>query len=194
MKAPIPLAMIVLATTGFAGESGPWREALDSIPSGKPDRFDAEGLRLAREIIEKGARKLPAESRITGEWKIRSIQGGPDGVVVYPWFDGGIVTTDRPQELAFAKSTGSQRRGGKLLPAQSEDFMVFLGGRQTDFTGQMIYSTLDDTVDAPRLDSDSGGVFFFVGSDRAVMVLDVTSDSWEIYEMRRSGDEGGDAR
>ncbi len=101
-----------------------------------------------------------------------------------------IGVTDRPQELSFQKTTGSQRRGGKLLPAPSDTYMVFLGGMETDFAGQDIYSTMDGTFDSPRMDSDSGGVFFFLEPDRAVMVLDVRAHDWELYEMRRIGREG----
>ncbi len=171
-----------------------WRlnlqQALAEVPDEGGDQYHAEGIRIAREVLEAKVQELPPVSRIAGAWKLRSIQGGPLGIYVYTWFKAGIVVTDRPQELAFAKDTGSQRRGGKLLPAQSKHLMVFLGGKQTDYAGQSIYSTLDDTFDAPRLDSDTGGIFFFLELERAVMVLDVTPDSWEIYEMKRVGDEG----
>ncbi len=149
-------------------------------------QVDPEGLDVARAALESNE-PLPSQEKIAGVWKLRSIQGGPNSVVVYPWFEGVIVVTDRPQELAFGKRGGSQFRSGKLLPDGSDRSMVFLGGQFTEFDGDRIYSTLDDTIDAPRKRSDSGGVFFFLAPGHAVMVLDVTPEHWEIYEMRRQG-------
>ncbi len=171
-----------------------WRlhleQALAEVPAEGNDKHDKVAVQLAREVLAAKLSALPEATEITGAWKIRSMQGGPLGTFAYPWFKGGIVVTDRPQELAFGKDTGSQRRGGKLLPALSRHHLVFLGGKKTDYTGKNIYSTLDGSFDSPREASDSGGVFFFLEPGRAVMVMDVTPDSWEIYEMERIGDEG----
>lgn len=169
-----------------------WRDSLEiylqEIDASDTDAFAPEGVELVREILEGGAVPLPPEDRITGLWKLRSMQADFNSLVVYPEFDAVILVTDRPQELAFKKRTGSQIRGGVLLPARSPDHMVFLGEKGTDPDSVYFYSTIDGTPDSPRLDSDTGGVFFFLGPDRAVMVLDAADPGfWEIYEMRRVG-------
>jgi len=172
---------------------GKWRVHLEwmlgELKKSESEFVKKEGVALVEEILSAKPMDLPDASAIIGRWKLRSIQGGADTATVYPWFQGLIVGSDRPQELQFGKTGGSQFREGKLLPAQSGHHMVFLGGKSTEFGGSDIYSTIDGTIDSSRSDSDTGGVFFYLEPGRAVMVLDVTQGSWEIYEMLHHGSE-----
>lgn len=147
---------------------------------------DKQALAVVDEVLRAELLPIPPAGELTGAWRVRSIQGGLTGVFIYPFFKAKIEATGQGRELRFAKLTGSQRRSGRLLPAADERALVFLGGSTVNENPQVGYSRLDDTVDAPRRDSDTGGVFIRLSRDRYAMVLDAASpESFEIYDLRR---------
>jgi len=167
-----------------------WRvnldDALTRMKSSKNhDSIDPDGLKILEHVLEMDPAPVPLD-RLSGNYKIRSIQGGHDSVIAYPWFRARIGATDRGRECAFVKLTGSQRRGGDLLMTPSPHFLVFLGGKAVNDDLIAPYSTLYDNVDSPRNDSDSGGILLAEDEDHFFMVVDVFgAENWEIYELKR---------
>lgn len=167
-----------------------WRVNLDyaltQLKSSENRKFiDKEGLSILQQVLKLDPAPVPLD-RLSGNYKIRSIQGGQDIVTVYSWFRARIGATDRGRECAFVKLDGSQRRGGDLLLTPSPQFLVFLGGKAVNDEPIAPYSTLYDNVDSPRKDSDSGGTLFAVNEDHFFMVVDVFgAEQWEMYELKR---------
>ena len=85
--------------------------------------------------------------------------------------------------LLFDKSSGSQRRSGRLLPA-ADGTWVFLGGATVNDDPRKTYSTLESPGAAAR-ESDSAGVLRKIGDHHFLMILDAKPESYEIYELRR---------
>jgi len=170
-----------------------WRVNLDyaltQLQSSPNRKFiDSEGLKILERVLQVDPAPVPL-GRLSGNYKIRSIQGGHDLIALYPWFRARIGVSDRGRECAFVKLSGSQRRGGDLLLTPSPHFLVFLGGKAVNDELIPPYSTLYDSIDSPRKESDSGGILLAVDADHFFMVVDVFgAEDWEIYELKRLPD------
>lgn len=93
---------------------------------------DSQGVMLAQHLLERARDTKLALGDIKGRWKVRSIQGSQFGeatytIFAYPAFNARIKAVDEC-ELFFEKTSGSQRRTGRLFHQQGHEAMVFLGG------------------------------------------------------------------
>jgi hypothetical protein len=141
---------------------------------------DADAKAVVEELLAEPHRPLTATA-LAGDWKVRSLQGGRYGIYAYPWFKARI--TPREGRLYFEKTTGSQRRSGWLLPpADDTGDWYFVGGATVNDDPQVGYSK-NDSAD-PR-DSDSVGAVWGIAEDRVLMLLDVSEDGYEIYQLKR---------
>ncbi|MDP1587806.1 MAG: DUF4893 domain-containing protein [Prosthecobacter sp.] len=111
------------------------------IKTRKATKDDREALLMLQKIIAAGKKPavLPAP-KLMGNWKVRSIQSRrfEEGAFLYPWFKAEIKETNG-RALFFAKTTGSQRRSGLLLPTMKGGW-VFLGGVAMNDDPQTSYS------------------------------------------------------
>lgn len=146
------------------------------IPAG-----DADPKAVVEELLGEVHLALDP-STLAGEWKVRSLQGTRYGVFPYPWFKARI--TPRDGRLFFEKLSGSQRRSGWLLPgADAATDWIFLGGASVNEDAQVGYSKADGAP-APR-DSDTVARVWGIAEGRVLMLLDVSADSYEVYQLKR---------
>lgn len=146
------------------------------------DSESKKAANIARKWLEL-PRLAFTPDEILGKWKVRSLQGGPDFHVLYPFFNAEFRKEDG--RIVFQKTTGSQRRMGFVFPDQSTR-MIFLGGKTVNDDTPLSYSRLDPKMPAsadPR-DSDSFGYLVKTGEKRYLMFLDVRAgQEYEIYEI-----------
>lgn len=141
---------------------------------------DADAKAVVEELLAEPHRPLDADT-LTGDWKIRSLQGGRYGIYAYPWFKARIA--QREGGLFFEKTSGSQRRSGWLLPpTDGASDWYFIGGATVNEDPQVAYSKDDGA--RPR-DSDSVGTAWGISDQRVLMLLDVGEDGYEIYQLKR---------
>ncbi len=121
-------------------------------------------------------------SDLTGEWKVRSVQQGTGGAVfAYPWFKCRISETDGGL-LKFEKTSGSQRRSGKLYRHNGTS-LVFLGGSTVNEDPQVGYQG-KAAGEEPAV-SDSYGVLVRLSPGRYAIIMDLGGPrGWEIYEIK----------
>ncbi|WP_337246128.1 DUF4893 domain-containing protein [Luteimonas sp. gir] len=120
---------------------------------------------------------------ITGAWQVRSLQfDGRGGAYAYPWFDATIARHDGV--LTFAKTSGSQRRQGRLLPID-RNTLAFLGSQSVNDDPSPGYSRHWPTPPAARVEGDSVGRLVRTGESELLMVLDVDGPRFELYQLRR---------
>lgn len=141
---------------------------------------DADAKAVVEELLAEPHRTLDAAS-LTGNWKVRSLQGGRYGIYSYPWFKARIEQRDG--RIWFEKTSGSQRRSGWLLaPPDDKGDWYFVGGATVNDDPQIPYSKAGG--DSAR-DSDSVGALWGISDDRVLMLLDVGEEGYEIYQLKR---------
>lgn len=147
----------------------------------EPQDQDAKAtLDQVRQLL--AAKAMPAtREELAGTWRCRSMQIDKLGVFAYPFFRCDL--RGDAQALLFEKSTGSQRRSGRLLPAEDGTW-VFLGGATVNDDPRKSYSALENPAAAAR-ESDSVGVLRKIGDHQLLMILDAKPESYEVYELRR---------
>jgi len=153
-------------------------DALNASP--EIPRSDADAKATVEELLAEP--HLPLDpAALTGDWKVRSLQGARYGVFPYPWFKARI--TQRDGRLFFEKLTGSQRRSGWLLPpADAEGDWYFVGGASVNEDPQVPYSK---AAGAAARDSDTVGTAWGIAEGRVLMLLDVSDESYEVYQLKR---------
>lgn len=153
-------------------------EAINANP--EIPRADADARAVVEELLAEPHRPL-STAELSGDWKVRSLQGARYGIFPYPWFRARIEQRDG--RVFFEKFTGSQRRSGWLLPPPdgSGDW-YFVGGASVNEDPQIPYSKVSG--DSAR-DSDSVGLAWGIADGRVLMLLDVSDDSYEVYQLRR---------
>jgi hypothetical protein len=153
-------------------------DALNASP--EIPRSDADAKATVEELLAEPHRPLDAAA-LTGDWKVRSLQGARYGVFPYPWFKARI--TRRDGRLFFEKLTGSQRRSGWLLPPEDgTGDWYFVGGASVNEDPQVPYSK---AAGADPRDSDTVGTAWGIAEDRVLMLLDVSDESYEVYQLKR---------
>lgn len=180
--------------TASAGRASGWRDhtqgddrlrierALDQAAGIRPDDDPyPRDFATARALLKR-AERPQSLGDITGRWRVRSIQVNPHGTFAYPFFAASIAR--ERGELRFAKTTGSQRRSGVLLPAGDGRSLVFLGGTTVNDEAPVAYSRIAHPRSAPR-DSDSVGRLVRIGARELLMVLDASPDRYELYHLVR---------
>lgn len=153
-------------------------DALNASP--EIPRSDADAKATVEELLAEP--HLPLDpAALTGDWKVRSLQGARYGVFPYPWFKARISARDG--RLFFEKLTGSQRRSGWLLPpADGKGDWYFVGGASVNEDPQVPYSKAAGTD--PR-DSDTVATAWGIAEGRVLMLLDVSDESYEVYQLKR---------
>jgi hypothetical protein len=152
------------------------------------------GIVLAHALLRRARTPLPLGD-IAGAWRVRSIQASGDAVFDYPFFRAEIERADCG--YAFRKTTGSQRRTGRLLPidgARTNDddarALAFLGtgtvndNRTGDYgAGNPPRSTpMGAMGDAPV---NSAGRLLRIGEGELLMILDMDERGFELYHLKR---------
>lgn len=141
---------------------------------------DADAKAVVEELLAEPHRALDIAA-LTGDWKVRSLQGGRYGIYAYPWFKARIEQRDG--RVWFEKISGSQRRSGWLLaPPDDKGDWYFVGGATVNDDPQIPYSK---TGGGSARDSDSVGTVWGISDDRVLMLLDVGDDGYEVYQLKR---------
>lgn len=183
-------AGVALAGAGTGWRERAWPAHMDRIEravdeAGAVDASMAAypaDFRAARALLDRARRPL-APGAVEGRWKVRSLQVNRMGTFAYPWFDARI---DRDRGgLVFAKTGGSQRRSGILLPHGDGRSLVFLGGSTVNDEPRVAYSRVRDG--AAQASSDSVGRLVRIGPRELLLVLDVDAAAgrYELYHLRR---------
>lgn len=142
---------------------------------------DADAKAVVEELMAESHQPL-TPAQLTGEWRVRSIQGSSYGIFPYPWFKARIV--ERDHKLFFEKTSGSQRRSGWLLPPPGgKGDWYFVGGATVNEDPQVGYSRAAG-AEAPR-DSDSVGLVWGISDNRLIMLLDAREGDYEVYQLKR---------
>ncbi|UNK41732.1 DUF4893 domain-containing protein [Luteimonas sp. S4-F44] len=136
----------------------------------------------ARQVLALAGSGRPLGT-ITGAWQVRSLQfDGRGGAYAYPWFDATIAR--QGGVLTFAKTSGSQRRQGRLLPIDRST-LAFLGSQSVNDEPSPGYSRQWPSPPAARVEGDSVGRLVRTGESELLMVLDVDGPRFELYQLRR---------
>lgn len=151
-------------------------QALAHLLTGN-DKRDANGLATARDLLKRAEKPLPL-GKVTGQWRVNSVQVNRDFAWVYPAFRATI--SDPPGcGMRFAKTTGSQRRSGGLYPMANGVEWAFLGGKTVNNDPQVAYDSRKDA------NSNTAGRLLRISKTELLMILDAADDSVELYLLRR---------
>jgi hypothetical protein len=145
---------------------------------------DADHRARADIVALRAQTPLPiADAELAGGWRVRSLQVQADAIYAYPWFKARIDADG--SSWRFSKTSGSQRRSGRLWrDAGDPARLIFLGGSTVNDEPEVAYSA--EHAAADPLESDSVGMLLRLGTAHLVMILDaVPGESVEIYELRR---------
>ncbi|GAB2515602.1 DUF4893 domain-containing protein [Lysobacter humi (ex Lee et al. 2017)] len=188
------LAAVLAMGPAAAGGGGTWRRQVhaDDIPRIERALALAERVRpeqgaypedfaRARELLRRAARPQPLGD-VVGRWRVRSLQVNAHGTFAYPFFAASIARDGA--RLRFAKTSGSQRRSGLLLPSGDGRSLAFIGGATVNDEPPVAYSRIDDPGAAPR-ESDSVGRLVRIGPRELLLVLDPAPDRYELYHLAR---------
>lgn len=140
---------------------------------------------LVTQLIAEPTRQVTAKE-LKGAWRVRSVQGGMTGatygVYLYPWFKARI--TEKNGKLFFEKLTGSQRRSGHLYPPDTQSSAwLFAGGWTVNEDPQVPYSR--EAEQNAVAETDSTGLLLGLKGGRLLMISDVSSTRFELYELKR---------
>lgn len=146
---------------------------------------DAASRQAALDVLRRAERPLPL-GEITGNWKVRSIQvhgadarPGFDFAYAYPYFKAAIQR-QRGCGYRFAKTTGSQRRSGRLYPMPgTRDELAFLGAQTVNNDPVRSYDPHGDA------DHASAGRLLRTGRNELLLILDAGPARFELYQLRR---------
>lgn len=136
---------------------------------------------LAQALLQRAATPLPL-GELEGSWQVRSIQIHDSFGYAYPWFDATLLP-DADGTLRLAKTTGSQRRTGLLLPMDAGTRLAFLGASTVNDDPTRRYSRSAGAA-APS-EHDSVGQLVRIGPQELLLVLDASARGFELYHLRR---------
>ncbi len=140
---------------------------------------EAQDRQDLHDLLQRAANTLPLGD-VAGAWRVRSLQLDRGHVFGYPYFAARI--TRQGCSLHFAKTTGSQRRSGELLPLDHDGrALAFLGVATVNDEVPRPYGTLDASSD----DHNSVGRLLRIGPNELLMILDYRQGSFELYHLKR---------
>jgi hypothetical protein len=118
------------------------------------------------------------EQDLLGRWRCRSIQVSRYGIFRYPYFNCRI--SSRGDTLFFEKTSGSQRKSGRLYPNDAFSY-IFIGASTVNEEPQRRYR---------RSESRDLRKFNVVGrfvrkGDRVIAVFPEEGNTYEVYELKR---------
>lgn len=171
-------------------------QAVARIPStaGMPDYLGDDlkeaslgGTVLAHALLRRAREPLPLGDP-SGAWQVRSIQASGDSVWDYPFFRAQIDRTDCGYD--FHKTTGSQRRSGRLLPMADARALAFLGTATVNDNPVGPYDALNPALgEAVGSHGDkpvnSAGRLLRIGEKELLMILDLEERGFELYHLKR---------
>lgn len=145
---------------------------------------DDEASRDARALLERAREPLQI-GEIDGDWRVRSIQLDRRQGFAYPYFDAHIAHDGTGNgSHRFAKTSGSQRRSGRLYPMDGPG-LAFLGASTVNDETPRSYTRIAmPEAEAPG-EHDSAGVLLRIGRAELLMVLDADGERVELYHLRR---------
>lgn len=146
-----------------------------------------KGIVLAHSLLRRARAPLPLGD-VTGAWQVRSIQAGGDAVYDYPFFRASIVRDGCG--FGFRKTTGSQRRSGRLLPMDDARTLAFLGTGTVNDNRTGSYgpdnpprgTAMGSMGEAPV---NSAGRLLRIGQNELLMILDMDERGFELYHLKR---------
>lgn len=171
-------------------------QAIARIPSSAiaPDYLGDElkesslkGIVLAHALLRRARTPLPVGD-VSGAWQVRSIQASGDAVYDYPFFRSTIARSGCGFD--FRKTTGSQRRTGRLLPMGGAQALAFLitGTVNDNRTGAYGAgnpprgTAMGSMGDTPV---NSAGKLLRIGENELLMILDTDERRFELYHLKR---------
>lgn len=203
------VALLLMPTVAAAGDCQDWQATvlptdrpsmavtvgslLDRLPeqpfSSSPE-FVADQTRAldkARDLLVQAEHPLPLGD-ITGAWRVASIQVSSSGFYDYPYFAARIERAGCGYR--FAKSTGSQRRTGRLLPMKNDRALAFLGTFTVNDDPTASYGPDNRSLGLPAGPdgpTNSVGRLMRLGPDTLLMILDahVDDNAFELYRLQR---------
>lgn len=145
------------------------------------------GIVLAHALLARARDPLPLGD-VTGPWRVRSIQASGHAVYDYPFFRASIARDGCGFD--FRKTTGSQRRSGRLLPMDDGRSLAFLGTATVNDNPTGPYrpgnpprgTAMGSMGDAPV---NSAGRLLRIGADELLVILDTDDRGFELYHLRR---------
>lgn len=191
-------ALLALPAPLLAAESCEWTDrvqaidrervtvGIDQVLTRIPQAARNNGIAVARGLLQR-ARTPMALGRLEGRWKVRSIQIDQRFAHAFPYFSAHLTRT--PCGFDFAKTSGSQRRSGQLLPmsGSSPAQLAFLGTATVNDDpagryGQDSQSSNGTSDGRPR---NSAGRLLRLGPNELLMILDYAADGFELYQLKR---------
>ena len=116
-------ALLTLAAAANAGDAALWPEhearrkdaarrveAINANP--EIPRSDADAKAVVEELLAEPHRAL-TDTALSGDWKVRSLQGGSYGIYTYPWFKARI--TNRDGRLFWCHASGRSLEKSKEI-------------------------------------------------------------------------------
>ncbi|MGY0650687.1 DUF4893 domain-containing protein [Luteimonas sp. A537] len=140
-----------------------------------------EASREARALLARAQDPLPPGD-IDGNWRVRSIQIGDGRGYGYPFFDARISSAGTGHR--FAKTSGSQRRSGRLYPMDGPG-LAFLGARTVNEEAPRTYTRIARPDASLPGEHDSAGLLLRIGPRELLMVLDADGNGFELYHLER---------
>ena len=168
------------------------RQLLDQLPArpidASPEYMADEMASLdeARFLLDSASHPLPLGD-IRGTWRVKSIQAGRTGAYAYPYFAARIEHA--ACGYRFSKTSGSQRRHGKLLPMEGDaSALAFLGALTVNDTIAKPYgpdNRMTQESFGPEDSRNSAGRLLRIGPHTLVMILDAGDKGFELYRLER---------
>lgn len=201
MRIPALVLLFCLIAPAFAGETAgapSWSSViqdehrprvddaattLDALIEAMPADADPQARADIVALQARTPTPITADVKLGGAWRVRSLQLQADAIYAYPYFNARIEADE--SGWRFAKTSGSQRRSGRLWrDADDPSRLIFLGASTVNDEPELGYG--DARSDAGLQDSDSVGVLHRLAADHLLMILDAQpGTSVEIYELRR---------
>jgi Domain of unknown function (DUF4893) len=149
-----------------------------------PKGSDVNAAKLLRELMPAKKQAIDPKT-LLGDWRVRSLQSDGENLYLYTFFKATIRAD--ANGIIFEKTSGSQRRMGRLYKDTTATKLIFLGGVYVNNDKPLGYSVGWSKPDATQAKpSDSVGIFYQMNSKRAMMILDTEStNEFEIYELVR---------
>lgn len=166
-------------------------QALLDVPGSAPLADPDAAAAQARALLQRARAPLPLGT-INGPWSVRSIQANGQSVFAYPWFAARIDTSGCTMTLR--KSTGSQRRSGRLYrepaPDRGGSSLVFLGSATVNDNRTAPYSARNQPSGSTNGGGDgspvnSTGRLWRIGRNELLLVLDAAPNGFELYHLKR---------
>ncbi len=130
------------------------------------------------------AKAQPMEiGALSGRWRVRSLKVSLDALFAYPYFNAELVIDGA--DPVFRKTSGSQRRSGRLFAFGDGLSWVFIGAATVNDEPARDYSRRAGAAAPDK--ADSVGRLWALTREHAYLVLDAQHDvGFEVYELRRA--------